>query len=302
MQNHKSAIGMFLLQLCLCAIAVAAPALFKFRDVSSATGATATDTFGLNDAGVIAGDYVSSSGIQHGMLLAGKQLATIDRPDCVTTPSATSIAFYGVNSTGGAAGWCTNTSGVEIAFVYKYGPKTFTDINIPGATLTNANGINDKGAVVGTYVDSSGVQHGFLLAAGKVTNLDPPGVVSLATAWGINNSGVITVWGLDSSGDYLSFTTADNGQTYTPFQAPGEGPLGTAIHQINNNGDIIATYFDSSSNRHGVLFHGGNYYSFDDPNGVNNTRADGLNDTLLIVGRYGTTTNGVGFEAQYLGQ
>jgi hypothetical protein len=300
MQNHKSAIGMFLLPLCLCAIAVAATAFFAFRDIS--TAATATDTFGINDAGVIAGDYVSSSGIQHGMLLINKRLTTIDRPDCVNTPSATSIAFYGINSTGAAAGWCTNTTGVQIGFVYKSGTKTFTNINIAGSLLTNANGINDNDAVVGTYVDSSGIQHGFLLVAGKVTNLDPPGVVSLATAWGINNSGVITVWGLDSSGGYLSFTTADNGQTYTPFHSPGEGALGTAIHQINNNGDIVATYFDSSSNRHGVLFHGGNYYPFDDPSGINNTRGDGLNDSLRIVGRYGTATNGVGYEAQYLGQ
>ena len=301
MQNQKRTIGMFVLQLCLCAIAVAAPRLFKFTDVSSAPGATATDTFGINDRGVIAGDYVSS-GIQHGMLLFGSQVVTADRADCATTPSATSIAFYGVNSTGTAAGWCMNTSGVEIGFLYNVGTKTFTDISIPGASLTNANGINDNGAVVGTYVDSSGVQHGYLLTGGKVTNLDPPGVISLATAWGINNSGVITVFGLNSSSSYLSFITADNGKTYTPFHSPAEGATGTAIHQINNNRDIVATYFDISGNRHGVLFHGGHFYSFDDPNGIGNTRGDGLNDTLFIVGRYGTTTNGVGFEAQYLGQ
>jgi probable HAF family extracellular repeat protein len=300
MQNQKSAIGMFVLQLCLCAMAVAAPRLFKFKDVSSVTGATATDTFGINNRGLIAGDYVSN-GIQHGMLLVGSQVVTIDRPDCATTPGATSIALYGVNSAGTAAGWCTNTSGVEIGFLYKYGTKTFTDINIPGASLTNANGINDHGAVVGTYVDSSGVQHGYLLAGGKVTNLDPPGVTSLATAWGINNNGVITVFGQNSSLGYVSFITADNGTTYTAFQAPGEGATGTAIHQINNNRDIVATYFDSSGNRHGVLFHGGKYYPFDDPNGIDNTRGDGLNDGLFIVGRYGTTTSGVGYEAQYLG-
>ena len=97
----------------------------------------------------------------------------------------------------------------------------------------------------------------FCWLAATLTTLDPPGTASLNTAWGINNAGVITVYGVNSSGDYLSFTTADNGQTYTPFHTPGEGSTGTAIHEINNNGDIVATYFDSSSNRHGVLYHAG---------------------------------------------
>ena len=37
----------------------------------------------------------------------------------------------------------------------------------------------------------------------------------------------------------------------------------------------------------GFCFHAGKYYSFDDPNAAD-TRGDGLNDTRVIVGRYGT--------------
>jgi hypothetical protein len=303
MQNHKSMTGMFLLAVCLCVMAAAAPVnLFHFRNISASTTATATDTYSINSAGVIAGDYVDASGVQHGMILASGKLTTVDRPDCTNTAASTSIAFYSINSQGVAAGWCLNTSGVEIGFLYNYATKTFSDISIPGALLINANGINDNGAVVGTYIDSSGVQHGYSLVGTKLTNLDPPGASSLTTAWGINNQNEVTVWGLNSSSKYLSFITADNGRTFIPFHAPLEGTTGTAIHQINNNGDIIATYFDTSANRHGVLYHNKTFYSFDDPNGVNNTRGDGLNDSLLIVGRYGTTTNGTGYQAKYLGK
>jgi len=194
-----------------------------------------------------------------------------------------------------AAGWCTNTSSVQIGFTYSQG--TFTDISIPGATLVNANGINDAGDVVGTYV-VNGVQHGYLLSGGKLTTLDPPGTTSLNTAWGINNAGVITVYGVGANGNYLSFTTADQGKTYTPFHDPTEGSLGTAIHQINNNGDIVATVFDASNNRHGVLYHAGQYTDFDDPNGVGTTRGNGLNDNLVMVGRYGSGVyGGIGYEA-----
>ena len=298
MQSRKTVIGVFLLVLCVSVGIAAAPTLtFTFRDVLATPTAQETDTYGINNKNAIADDYVDSAGVQHAMILGGTNaFIRADRPDCVSTPSATSISFYGINSAGVAAGWCTNTSGVEIGFTYARG--TFTDIHIPGATLTNAIGINDTGAVVGTYIDSSGIQHGFLLVGSTLTRLDPPGVTSSATAWGINNAGVITVYGANSSGNYLSFTTADRGTTYTPFHTPGEGSIGTAIHEINNNGDIVATYFDSSSNRHGVLFHAGQYYSFDDPNGVGSTRGVGLNDNLVMVGRYGSGAyGGVGFAA-----
>ena len=297
MQSRKT-MGVFLLVLCVSVSIAAAPTLsFLFRDVQATKTAQETDTYGINNSRAIAGDYVDANGVQHGMILGGTNaFVSVDRADCVSAPSSTSIAFYGINSAGVAAGWCSSTAGPEIGFTWAKGK--FTDITITGASLVNANGINDSGAVVGTYVDSGGVQHGFLLQGGTLTKLDPPGTVSLNTAWGINNAGVITVYGSDPNGMYLSFTTADKGQTYTPFHAPGEGSTGTAIHQINNNGDIIATYFDTSGNRHGVLYHAGMYYSFDDPNGVGSTRADGLNDMLVIVGRYGSGVyGGVGFEA-----
>ena len=297
MQSRKIVIGVFLLVLCVSVGLAQEPTLtFLFKDVHAVPTAQETDTYGINNAGIIAGDYVDSAGVQHGMLWSGVNVfSPIDRSDCPGTPSSTGIAFYGVNSAGVGAGWCSNANGVEIGFTYAKGK--FTDINIPGATMTNANGINDSGAVVGTYSDSSGVQHGFLLVGGVLTKLDPPGTSSLNTAWGINNAGVITVFGVNSSGTYLSFTTADNGKTYTPFHTPGEGSTGTAIHEINNNGDIVATQFDSSGNRHGVLYHAGVYYAYDDPNGVGSTRGDGINDFLTMVGRYGSGVyGGTGFE------
>jgi len=299
MKSSKS-IGSFLvLTLVLLALSASAAApvfkgKFKFKDVK-APGATETDSYAINNAGAIAGDYVDTAGVQHGMILAGTKLTTADRSDCMTTPASTSIQFYGINSAGEAAGWCENTSKVQIGFTFAKGK--FTDISIPGATLVNANGINDKGAVVGSYVDSSAAQHGFLLVGTKLTNLDPPSVTSGATAWSINNKGVITVYGFATTG-YLSYTTADNGKTYTPFHAPKEAALGTAIHDINNSGDIVATYYyDTAGDRHGVLFRKKKFYSFDDPKGIGSTRGDGLNDTLGIVGRYGPSTS-VGFFAQ----
>jgi hypothetical protein len=298
MQSHKIVIGVFLLVLCV-SVGIAALTFVFFTDINATPTAQETDTYGLNNGAVIAGDYVDSSSVQHGMLLTSlatlvPKLTSVDRADCVTTPGSTSIAFYSVNSSGVAAGWCTNKTTTQIGFTYSQGK--FTDISIPEATLVNAIGINDAGDVVGTYV-VGGVQHGYLLHGSTLTTLDPPGVTSLATCWGINNAGVITCYGINANGGYSSFITADQGKTYTPFHDPNEGTLGTAIHQINNNGDIVGTYFDASNAAHGVLYHAGTYNSFDDPNGIGATRGDGLNDTLVVVGRYGSGVyGGVGFQ------
>lgn len=260
--------------------AAAPPALkFTFKDVV-VPGATETDSYAINDNGVITGDYIDSSGVQHGMILKGKKVTTIDNPNCTSL-----LSFYGINSARALAGWCNS---VPIAFTYANGK--FTTISPPGATSTEANGINDKGKVVGSYVDSANVTHGFLLIGKKYTTLDVPGAANFSVAWSINNSGVISVYGLDSAGSYISFTTKNNGKTYKKFSYSGAGTIGTAIHAVNNKGDIDGTYFDSNGLGKGVLLHKGKYYPFQEPNdcGVSpcSTRADGLNGSLQIVGRY----------------
>jgi len=285
-------------------IAAAPPLKFTFKDVQASKTALETDTYAINNSGMIAGDYVDSAGLQHAMILAGTKLTKADHKGCVNNPPGTSPAFYGLNNSGVAAGFCTASTGATIAFTYDSKTKKFTDIKIKGGSSIEASGINDKGAVVGTYVDSAGATHGFLKVGAKITKLDPPGVVGglVGPADGfINNKGVITIFGLDTNNTYVSFTTADNGKTYKPFHGKGEGTTGTAIHNLNNKGDIVATVFDTAGNRHGILLHGGKQYVFDDPkgDGPNATRADGLNDKLGIVGRYGAGAfGGTGFFAQ----
>lgn len=279
-------------------VAAAPPLKFTYKNVVATKTATETDSYGINDAGVIAGDYVDSAGVQHGMILNGTKLTTIDNKSCTTTPGSTSISFYGVNSAGTAAGWCLNTKGVEVGFTWAKGK--FHNISIKGATLVNANGINDSGAVSGTYVDSAGAQHGFLLSGGKLTALNAPGGVTATYGWGINNKGAVTVYGVGSSGGYVSYVTTNKGKTYKQYAAPKQGADGTVIHAIANNGDIDGTYYDSAGDVHGWLYHAGSYYTLNDPTGCKcDTRDDGLNSKLQVVGRYSTTLGGasIGFEA-----
>ena len=293
----KSILGVLLvLMFVAVGIAAAPPLTFTFSDVHANKTATETDSFAVNNAGAIAGDFVDAKGIQHAMILAGKKLTSVNHPNCTNTGgfSAGAIAFYGINSAGAAAGWCTSTkTGQYTAFVYSAGK--FTAINFPKSLGTQAMGINDKGDVVGFYLDSSGVQHAYVKKGAKYTSFDISGGTT-TEAWGINNSGQIAVFAIASTGGYESFVY--NGKTFKKVSDPKAGTTGTIARIVNNKGDVAGAYFDSSGFEVGFLLHGGKYYDLKDPKANNNTRPDGLNDTLEIVGRY-TPTSGanVGFKA-----
>jgi hypothetical protein len=277
-------------------IASAPPLTFTFSDVHATKTAIETDSYGVNNAGVIAGDYVDSKSVQHAMILAGTKLTTVNNKTCQTTGAVTgSIAFYAINSANTAVGWCINTkTSLDESFTYSKGK--FTAVNFPKSDGTQATGINDKGDVVGLYLDTAGAEHGFVKRGTKYTSIDVKGDTS-ADAYGINNAGDITVFAINSSGDYDSFIY--NGKTFKKVGYPSAGPLGSVAHAVNNKGDVDGTYYDSAGDVHGWLLHGGKYYSLDDPNGCKcDTRDDGINDKLEMVGRYSTTLGGasIGFK------
>src|ERR1700690_4549827 len=90
----------FLFVLAVAASALAQPALkLKFADVK-AKGASETDSYSVNDSGVITGDYIDKAGVQHGMILAGTKLTSFDGP-----AGSSSIAAYGINNSNVVVGW-----------------------------------------------------------------------------------------------------------------------------------------------------------------------------------------------------
>ena len=264
-------------------IAAAPPLTFTFSDVHANKTALETDTFAVNNAGVIAGDFVDAKSVQHGMILAGTKLTTVNHPNCTTSggyPAA--IAFYGINKAGAAAGFCTSTkTNLFTGFVYSGGK--FTAINFPKSKGTQAIGINDAGDVVGAYLDSASVQHGFVKKGTKYTTIDVKGD-TLTYAWDINNSGQMVVFALSSVGTYQSFVY--NGKTFKQIADPKASSTGTIARSLNNKGDVAGAYFNSAGDEIGFLYHGGKYYDVIDPKATTETKPDGVNDTLEMVGRY----------------
>jgi hypothetical protein len=277
-------------------LAAAPPLTFKFTDVHANKTALETDTYSVNNTGVIVGDYVDSKSVQHGMILAGTKLTTVDNKTCRAMSGTGGISFYGVNSAGAAAGWCTNAkTGLAEGFVYAKG--TFTAVNFPKSSGTEPTGINDKGEVVGEYLDSANNAHGFLLANKKYTAINVKGATQTA-AWSINNAGEISVYTGVTAPPFAAYIL--KGTKLTKVADPHAGSDGTVIHALNNLGDVDGTYYDSAANTHGFLLHGGKYYDVEDPKSPNLSRADGLNDKSELVGRYGNGSfGGTGFKATY---
>jgi len=262
-------------------LAAQTPAVtIKCSDVN-VSGATETDSYAVNNNGVIAGDYIDSSSVQHGLILAHTTVKKFDGPS-----GSSLIAAYGINKFNAVVGWYIDANGVTQGFEYANGK--MHSVFVPNSTGTEPNGINDNGWIVGQYFDSTGVTHGFYWDTKKYHAVNVSGAPQ-TFVWAINNANLMTVNSETSTGASMDGYTYD-GKTFTKVDVPGA--TSTVAHGINNKGDLDYTIFDSSGNRHGVIYQAATkvFTQFDDANGVNSTRADGINDTDAMVGRYSPTS------------
>jgi uncharacterized membrane protein len=269
------------LALIATAFAADAPPLNLRFTTINVPGALQTLSLGINNSGVIVGQYVDKSGVAHGYILNGKRVTTVDDPNgedtfCNKVSSNVAIAVVG--------SYTNLNTNEDAAFLYKHGK--FTDIPGPtGAIASAAYGINDRGEIVGYYLDSARVPHGFLLKGSTYTTLDVPGALR-TFATGINNKGYIVLAWEGSTGFESSVY---NGKTYKTIDVPGAA--GSLAQAINTAGDVTYDWFDSSNVYHGALRHRSKYYKFDHPRSVQ-TVAVGINDRHVIVGWYQTSSNG----------
>jgi hypothetical protein len=104
MRNIKAVarVLMVILTLIFAATAADAPKItFKFTTIQ-VKGAQDTRVFGTNNAAVMVGAYIDSSGLDHGFMLKGGKVTTID------DPSGSNTNCNGVNSAGDVVGFYAN--------------------------------------------------------------------------------------------------------------------------------------------------------------------------------------------------
>jgi hypothetical protein len=129
-------------------------------------GALATEVWGHDRAGQIAGRYQDASGFFHAFLLSNGSFSSIDFPGAAETAPGWYAFTGGINANGDiatvycAAEPCTNPSSSTHGFLLI--GDVYTTIDFPGATTTIGFGVNSSDNVIGAYHNASGSWHGFL--------------------------------------------------------------------------------------------------------------------------------------------
>jgi len=208
-----------------------------------------------------------------------QNFTTIDVPNAIETDC------NDVNTAGAIVGTYTDTNGITHGFGYWNGKFYYFN---NGVNATTAYGINDNKQVVGWYTDPQGVEHGYVWSQGKYTTLDPP-TSELTNAWSINNAGVVVGTFVSTSDSAYHGFTYSNGK-YTVFTAPN-GAILTEMTGINNKGQKVGIFDDSSGTEHGFALTSTGFQQIDYPSATV-TASDRINDGGEIVGLWGTNTSG----------
>lgn len=225
-------------------------------------GAVWTDTVGINDAGQIVGTYsltdAGGSKSVTGFLLSGGAYTSI------RFPGAGQTHCRGINTAGDITGYYT-VNNADNGDVNRHGfllhAGVFTSINYPGAKYTEAWRVNDSGQVLGRYIGGDGNFHLYLLVNGTFTSIDYPGALQTAPGefshlGGLNNNGDM-VSDYCSSGKCVLSTVGEihgfllSGGAFTALDVPGSAA--TVAFGINDLGNIVGAYQDSSFRIHGYL-------------------------------------------------
>lgn len=203
--------------------------------------------------------------------------------------STETIAF-GISNNGNVTGFWLSSSGVESGFV---GPDdgsnytTFDDsADGPG---TQPRGINSKGTIMGIANVSTGIVTDYVpferTADGTITHVTKKGQVLNYLVQGINKSNLFDGGYEDTStGAFIGYT-GKNAKYKSKIKLTGITTTGVAPRGIDNAGDTVGWYLDTSGVMHGFYQPvSGNAVTIDDPNGV--TNPEGINNNGEISGLY----------------
>jgi len=257
-----------------------------------------TGTGGIQKYSLVGGNWTASGTIAStaglrgltGFAVAGTAHLFATSPDNLF--ALTDSSGYNANITGTLTTLATpavNEQFRGVAFTPS-GPGSFafTPIEVPGAIQTFAGGINSLGQIVGGYALPDGTRHGFLDVGGSFTSFDDPNATVGTEGSDINTSGQI-------AGSY-NFTDPDhpfegahgfllNGGIFTAIDFPAAGVTSTTPNGINDSGDVVGVYRQSSPGN-GFLFSGGVYTTVNVPSPACCTHANGINNAGQIVGQF----------------
>jgi parallel beta-helix repeat protein/probable HAF family extracellular repeat protein len=136
--------------------------VFEYRPEAPST--TATNLYGINDAGVMTGYWISRTSTHSIVYDKGKFTEFVYGPGDTTW-------VWGINNAGDIAGSIYDASRRWYAFLLRNGRFTVYQVPFPGAIETTAGAINDSGQIVGEWRDAQRIWRGYVA---RVTPAGPP--------------------------------------------------------------------------------------------------------------------------------
>lgn len=266
-----------------------------------------TSPSGINDLGVITGDYSDANGFNHGFVRApdGK-FTTFDVPGAggygtlpVTINLEGAIVGYYTDSNYLFHSFVRNSNGTFSAFLAPGQCETNVSLGCYGSEVTN---IDFSGFAIGNYMDSDFVGHGLIRHPdGTFTTFEAPnagtgqyqGTLCPGCYAGLNQWGAIAGTYIDANSVQHGFLRSPEG-TITTFDAPGAGTSsyqGTGCSSdcptsLNDFGAITGNYIDSNDVLHGYLRSPDGNITTVDPAGSEFTWSSGIDDLGAITGYY----------------
>jgi hypothetical protein len=222
-------------------------------------GSAQTQVTGLNDHGVTVGFWStqntsSMTDNNFGFYRLDGRFHNVSFPagDNASPPVS---QLLGVNNSGIAVGFFTNSGGLNRGYEYNIRTHRFTRVEIPGRGIgpsLTAAAINNKSDVAGFYNKSSEQVEAFLkLRSGKFIALAYPGA-TMTQAFGVNDSDEVVgtyTTGTGNAAVTHGFTWQDG--KYASVNISGASS--TAINGVNDEGDLVGFYTDAKGNTNGLL-------------------------------------------------
>lgn len=208
----------------------------------------------------------------------------------IAMPSgAVTVLPFGINDNNIVAGGYTDGNGVLHGF---YGPpdgSNYTTFDMTDGSTPEARGIRNDGSITGLAL-GNGFTFGeefYRSPTGKIKLLkDPSGNVMDGVAQGGNDRGVYVGDHLDTDFVTRLGFEGKSGRYKSDFVLNVQGVTSTNPRQINNKHDVAGGYIGSDGIQHGFVLHNGKLITFDAPNSVGVTTAEGINDSGQVSGLY----------------
>jgi uncharacterized membrane protein len=247
-------------------------------------------------------------GVNNNMIIAGYHNFFQNQGFVLTLPNNFAVENYpgsmmtqviGINNNGTTSGFYVDQNGITHGF-YHTSNGTYTTVDFSGTQFNQLLSQNDLKQAAGYFsmsVNNTTPDTPYIYdeVGGIFEVINIPGAVGGAQATGINNSQWKCGFFIDSN--QINHGWLLQGGVFTQLDYPGS--IFTQALGLNNNNQVVGSYVDASNLSHGFVYNvtSGQFTNIDDPLGVGTTVVNGINDSGVLVGFFGTAPINRGFVA-----